>query len=146
MATATAAFGCDLFAKLRDKAGNLFFSPLSIETALAMTSAGARGETLAEMDKVLHLPAGRATRRRRLLRACRPAPDAKYELAIANALWGQQGLPFRQEFLAETQQQYSARRYTPSTSASPSRPGRRSTTGSSSRPRTGSRTCSAPAR
>src|SRR5437764_648720 len=58
MAAATAAFGCDLFAKLRSKSGNLFFSPLSIETALAMTGTGARGETLAEMNKVLHLPAG----------------------------------------------------------------------------------------
>src|SRR5437016_8703137 len=55
MAAAVAAFGCDLFAKLRAKSGNLFFSPLSIETALAMTGAGARGETQAEMDKVLHL-------------------------------------------------------------------------------------------
>jgi len=46
---ATTAFGCDLFARLRDKSGNLFFSPLSIETALAMTSGGARGQTLAEI-------------------------------------------------------------------------------------------------
>src|SRR4051794_18453227 len=60
MAAAPAAFGCNLFARLRDKSGNLFFSPVSIETALAMTAAGARGETLAEMNKVLGLPAARA--------------------------------------------------------------------------------------
>jgi serpin B len=107
MAAATAAFGCDLFARLRSKAGNLFFSPLSIETALAMTSAGARGETLAEMNKVLHLPASRIGVGE-ALRRMQAAPDATYQLSIANALWGQQGMPFRQEFLTETQRDYGA--------------------------------------
>jgi serpin B len=109
MAAAAAAFGCDLFARLRSKAGNLFFSPLSIETALAMTSVGARGETLAEMTKVLHLPdTGAQAAVGDLLRGLQAAPGAKYELAIANALWGQKGLPFRQEFQAATQKDYGA--------------------------------------
>ncbi|HEX4589917.1 MAG TPA: serpin family protein, partial [Gemmataceae bacterium] len=108
MAAATAAFGCDLFARLRSKSGNIFYSPLSIETALAMTSAGARGETLAEMVKVLHLPPGGQPAVGDLLRSLQPGPDAKYDLAIANALWMQQGLSFRQEFLAETQRHYEA--------------------------------------
>jgi serpin B len=108
MAAATAAFGCDLFAKLRSKAGNLFFSPFSIETALAMTSAGARGETLAEMTKVLHIPAGGQSAVGDLLRSLQPGPQAKYELSIANALWMQRGMTFRQEFLAETNRHYEA--------------------------------------
>lgn len=108
-ASATAAFGCDLFARLRDKPGNLFFSPLSIETALAMTSGGARGETLAEMTKVLHLPEKEGhVGVGDLIRSLQAGPGAKYELAIANALWGQQGLPFKQEFLAESKQHYGA--------------------------------------
>ena len=37
-------------------AQNVFISPYSISTALAMTAAGARGKTLDEMNKVLHLP------------------------------------------------------------------------------------------
>jgi serpin B len=108
MAAATAAFGCDLFARLRSKAGNLFFSPLSIETALAMTSVGARGETLAEMTKVLHIPAGGQSAVGDLLRSLQPGPQAKYELSIANALWMQHGMAFRQEFLAETNRHYEA--------------------------------------
>jgi serpin B len=108
MAAATAAFGCDLFAKLRAKAGNLFFSPLSIETALAMTGAGARGETLTEMTKVLHLPAAGQAALGDLLRALQPGPQAKYELSIANALWMQQGIMFRPEFLAEANRHYDA--------------------------------------
>ena len=53
------AFALDLYAQLRQGDGNRFFSPLSISTALAMTYAGAEGETALEMAKVLHfdLPA-----------------------------------------------------------------------------------------
>ena len=47
-------FALDLYAQLRGQDGNLFFSPYSISTALAMTRAGARGDTAGEMDKVLH--------------------------------------------------------------------------------------------
>ena len=53
------AFAADLYARLAAEKGNLFFSPNSIETALAMTYAGARGKTADEMAKVLHLPAGK---------------------------------------------------------------------------------------
>jgi serpin B len=48
------AFACDLYSQLSSKDGNLFFSPYSISTALAMTQSGARGETAAQMAQVLH--------------------------------------------------------------------------------------------
>jgi len=48
------AFGFDLYQKLKGKEGNLFFSPYSISTALAMTYAGARGQTKTGMAEVLH--------------------------------------------------------------------------------------------
>ena len=44
----------DLYRFLAAKPGNLFFSPYSISTALAMTYAGARGETEKQMGQVLH--------------------------------------------------------------------------------------------
>ncbi len=44
----------DLYAKLKKQEGNLFFSPYSISTALAMTYAGARGNTEKQMADVLH--------------------------------------------------------------------------------------------
>jgi serine protease inhibitor len=54
-ATDTVAFTADLYARLAGRSqGNLFFSPASIETALAMTYAGARGDTAAQMAKTLH--------------------------------------------------------------------------------------------
>ena len=42
-------FALDLYRNLRGEEGNLFISPHSISTALAMTYAGARGETAAQM-------------------------------------------------------------------------------------------------
>src|SRR6266404_965625 len=55
---ASNAFACDLFKKLEEanRAKNLFFSPFSISSALAMTLDGARGETALEMGNVLRLP------------------------------------------------------------------------------------------
>ena len=48
------AFAFGLYRALSDGEGNLFFSPFSISQALAMTSAGARGETLRQMADTLH--------------------------------------------------------------------------------------------
>src|SRR3954447_6154632 len=48
------AFACDLYGQLRSADGNLFFSPYSISSALAMTYAGAKGDTAAVMAKTLH--------------------------------------------------------------------------------------------
>jgi serpin B len=106
------AFAFDLYAKLREKSGNRFFSPFSVSTALAMTSAGAKGQTLDEMVKTLHLPPGTDAAHAgfgALLQQLQADPDKRgFELSVANALWGQQGLPFRKEFLDLTQKQYGA--------------------------------------
>lgn len=48
------AFAADLYGKLGATAGNLFFSPYSISSALGMTYAGARGNTAREMKGALH--------------------------------------------------------------------------------------------
>src|SRR5262245_37949457 len=51
-------FACDLYKVLgKDQEGkNVFFSPYSISSALAMTLEGARGQTADEMGKVLRIP------------------------------------------------------------------------------------------
>ncbi len=48
------AFACDLYQQLKKTEGNIFFSPYSISTALAMTYAGARKNTATEMAQTLH--------------------------------------------------------------------------------------------
>ena len=49
------AFAFDLFAKVRGQKGNLALSPFNVATTLTIAWAGARGETAAQIQKVLHL-------------------------------------------------------------------------------------------
>jgi serpin B len=106
------AFALDLYARLRaGHAGNLFFSPQSLSTALAMTYAGARGETAAQMARTLHfslpqdqLPAAYAA----LLKALDSGGDKGSRLSVANRLWGQRGEQFLEGFLAITRRFYGA--------------------------------------
>ena len=102
-------FGTDLYALLAaDSSEDLALSPLSIEVALAMTRAGARGETAAQIDEAL-----RFTLEDERLHAAMDAlalglearPDAGVsqeiapEIALANSLWGQVGYGFETDFL-----------------------------------------------
>jgi len=48
------AFALEMYHKVRDMEGNIFFSPYSISTAFAMTYAGARCETQKQMARVFH--------------------------------------------------------------------------------------------
>ena len=85
-------FALDLYAKLSNEDGNLFLSPYSISTALAMTYAGARGDTATQMADVLHF----SLDQERLHPACAAlessvrtaGDDPNCTLHIANALWG----------------------------------------------------------
>ena len=94
-------FGLDLYKRLATDHGNLFFSPQSISTALALTSAGAKGETLTQMATAMRFslpPHELHPSVHALSEALRPSKDG-VELHIANRLWGQQGKPFLPEFL-----------------------------------------------
>jgi serpin B len=107
------AFAIDLYKQVAAKQdGNLILSPYSVSSALAMTYAGARGETAEQMKKTLHfsLPS------EKLHPAFGGVTDSlqtagkkrRYELNIANALWAQQGLEFVPEFRDITGKSYSA--------------------------------------
>ncbi len=106
-------FALDLYARLRaGRSDNLFFSPGSLSTALAMTYAGARGETASQMAKVLHftLPQERLHRAFGDLRRYWDVGGTErgYRLIVANRLWGQQGFHFLPGFLNVTQEHYGA--------------------------------------
>jgi len=104
------AFAVDLYAQLRSQPGNLFFSPESISTALAMTYAGARGDTAAEVAKTLHftLPPDRLHPAMGALLSDLNAAHNGYQLRVADALWAQQDYVFLDDFLKLTKSNYSA--------------------------------------
>ena len=83
--------------------GNLFFSPYSISTALAMTYAGARGVTEAQMAEALHfsLPQEALHPAFAELEAQLGAIQASgdVQLNVANALWPHVDYPFLDSFL-----------------------------------------------
>src|ERR1700722_2610636 len=104
------AFAVDLYGRLRGQNGNLFFSPESISTALAMTYAGAQGETTAERAKPLPftLPPVRLHPAMGALLGDLNAAHTGYQLRVANALWAQQGYSILPDFVALTQRNYCA--------------------------------------
>jgi serpin B len=106
-------FALDLYHRLSSKADQpLFFSPCSISTALAMTYAGARGDTATEMAKTLHftLPPEKlqAAYGSSLTQLTSVASAHGYQLRIANRLWGHRGHRFLDSFLKITRDDYGA--------------------------------------
>ena len=103
-------FAFDLYSKYKSKEGNIFYSPYSISSALAMTYAGARNNTAAQMENVLHfnLPQDQLhTAFSNLMQDLYASPkEDGYQLSIANALWGQKGYPFLDEFLNRIEESY----------------------------------------
>ena len=106
-------FGVDLYQRLRDRPGNLFFSPYSISTALAMTCAGARGDTETQIAKTAHfdpppekLHASFASLGNRMNQVQRHWDRLK--LKTANSLWVQKGHRFSASFLDLIRSDYHA--------------------------------------
>jgi serpin B len=104
------AFAVALYGQLRNRHGNLFFSPVSVSIALAMTYAGARGPTAAELVRTLHftLPHDRLAPVMGALLCELNAAHSGYQLHVANSLWAQQGYLFLPGFLSVMRNDYGA--------------------------------------
>ncbi len=104
-------FALDLYKKLSKKRGNVFFSPFSISDALAMTYAGARGNTEKQMAKVLHFSLPQEELHlafSSLIERLEVKPGKKaYKVHIANALWGQKDYHFLEKFKALIDRYYN---------------------------------------
>ncbi|XP_057556157.1 leukocyte elastase inhibitor isoform X2 [Hippopotamus amphibius kiboko] len=111
LSAANTRFALDLFRTLSksDPAGNLFVSPFSISSALAMILLGARGNTAAQMSKALHFEGVEEIHSRfQSLNADINKCGAPYILKLANRLFGEKSYDFLPEFLASTQKMYGA--------------------------------------
>ncbi|HSV86866.1 MAG TPA: serpin family protein [Levilinea sp.] len=108
------AFAFDLYQALRTQPGNLFYSPYSISLALAMTYAGARGETEVEMAEVLHfnLPHSQLhpafNKLDETLNQDVEGVEQPFQLNIANSIWGQRDFDFEADFLDVLAENYGA--------------------------------------
>ena len=108
------AFGDDLLRVLdkdaEDPSGNLVFSPVSISTVFAMLQGGARGETAAEIQRVMHFPvAGEELHNghARLAESLRISAKS-CTIHTANALFPQRGYPLLPDFRELLATQYRA--------------------------------------
>ncbi len=118
LASASNAFACDLYRQIATAPqANVFFSPWSLETALAMTWAGARGDTATQMAQTLHLE-GQTTDQVTpafaiLQQALADAgKQAGVQLAVANSLWLEQYFTFRPEFIKIVQTNFLSDAFT----------------------------------
>jgi serpin B len=111
--TGNTQFAFDLYARLKSTDGNLFFSPYSISTCLAMTWAGARGNTASQMAGVLHFgtdQTGLHSQFGELQKQLNAVQEKKdIALNIANALWAQKEHRFLPAFLKIAKSDYAAR-------------------------------------
>jgi len=90
---------------------NIFFSPFSISTALAITYEGARGETADEIQSVFYFPDNQS-----ILRSGYSDLNARinsqlntYTLRTANALWAEQTHPFLPDYINTADRNYAAK-------------------------------------
>lgn len=119
LARGNRAFAFGLYGQLAGKdAGNLFFSPYSISSALAMTYAGARGQTAEQMKSslkfeldgdALHAAFNATDRALTQKPAANPGERTEpFTLDVANALWAQQGKTFLPAYLDTLATHYGA--------------------------------------
>uniref|UniRef100_A0A3Q1GHU2 Leukocyte elastase inhibitor-like n=1 Tax=Acanthochromis polyacanthus TaxID=80966 RepID=A0A3Q1GHU2_9TELE len=109
---ANTTFSLALFNKLSDdnKTANIFFSPFSISSAMAMVMLGARGNTAIQMSETLkfqdcqddvHTSFGQLLSRLK-------TPGASIGLSVANRLYGEKSYTFKEDFLKQSRMHYSA--------------------------------------
>lgn len=101
------AFTFDLYSLLKQRPGNLFFSPFSISTCLAMTFAGARGNTATQMEKVFHFPYQNVDLHVSFKDLFHVLSTRSFcELHLANSLWVKLGYDLIQDYLNAVNMNY----------------------------------------
>ena len=104
-------FAFELYSEL-DKAenSNIFYSPYSISSAIAMTYEGAKGQTANEMNSVFHFPESNILRPNfaAIYNGINKKTKA-YELRTGNALWVQHDYPFLEDYTSRVEKYYGGK-------------------------------------
>ena len=116
--TANNQFAIDMYQQINDQADradkNVFFSPYSLSTAMAMLYAAAEGETKQQIQKTFHYPTPAILNPNSAAlynQFNKPNPD--YKLATVNDLWMQQGLTPTKSYVDTVQRYYGGQKTTP---------------------------------
>ncbi len=105
-------FMMDMYEQLSDSDENVFFSPISLTSALGMAYMGAREETAREMAGTLYIDWDHNTYaqlNRIFIEHLNSLNKLEgIEMLMANALWGQKGYPFLEEYVQTLQNNFMA--------------------------------------
>lgn len=105
-------FSFDLYQEMnKQESGNVFYSPYSIFSALAMTYEGAENETAQEMKSVFYFPSKEELRPNFALvyNKINQASNDAYELRTGNALWVQHDYSFLDGYLSRVESYYGGK-------------------------------------
>ncbi|XP_014024685.1 leukocyte elastase inhibitor [Salmo salar] len=110
LSSSNTAFALELYRTLgQTNTGNVFISPFSISSALAMVYLGAKGDTAAQMAKVLSFNLTKDVHTDfQTLNGDINSPSASYIMKLANRLYGEKTCNFLTEFLESTHKFYHA--------------------------------------
>jgi len=104
-------FAINLYSQYKSEEGNIFFSPFSISTAMAMVYEGAEGKTAKEIKSVFGFPKYDNSRRNQYsdLLSEINKKDTEYALNTANALWAEQDFQFLDEYITTVEEYYKGK-------------------------------------
>ncbi len=103
------AFSFKLFELVNDEQKNCFFSPYSVFGALSLTSAGAKKETLLEMQKALEIEEGKNAPEQFKNLTDEFKSDREIELLTANSIWLHKTLKLKKSFSKLSHDYYDAK-------------------------------------
>lgn len=104
-------FAFELYHHLDTENKNIFFSPYSISTALAMTYSGANGTTATEMGEVMGFLSDRTKNDaafKNLIEKINSRNNDDLKIKTANRLFGEQTFKFNESFLKRINENYGA--------------------------------------
>jgi serpin B len=111
IAAANNAFAFDMYSKMKSNNENIFFSPYSIFSAIAICYDGAEGTTKKQIANVFYFPLDKSILEvslREMIDEINSETD-DYELETANALWIQKSYPIKKQYISNVDKYYSGK-------------------------------------
>lgn len=108
IATANNAFAFDMYSMIKSDVENIFFSPYSIFTAMAICYDGAEGSTKEQISNVFYYPLSKPVLEgstKEMIDTINSDNDA-YDLETANALWVLEEYPLNEQYVFNAENYY----------------------------------------